>query len=214
VRARSAGDPSSRWLKSTIAAADALGAKKGAPVVASEPPSRHADHAAEAALTLLDEEITRTFDAIPAARRTPQEAARLDEKLAAAIKKYSSPAWVVFATARRGALSEALRASLDVGGARPAALEDADRSTVRHYAAAIALAQHLDVHTAAVARAARRLADLTTVLGDTKMASYVTSATDPATSNALRYEPGMYLKPRGLTVLPALAGRTTAPTPP
>jgi hypothetical protein len=107
------------WLARTVAAWDEL-RKQG-----KQGKQGGADHAAEAAFTLLDEEISSTSDARGHAYRfgvarvfeefakDAAEATRWDLRLEReVVRKYPSPTWVVAALARQGSLFDALRSGL------------------------------------------------------------------------------------------------------
>lgn len=118
------------WLASTVTAWDALRARSGPD--AQKPP--YVDYAAEAAFTLLDEEITAKFDAadkhkypatVPEILGDPktgkkgkyqlnaEEAQKWDLRLEnEVIKKYESLEWVPAAFARQGAIFDTLRSGL------------------------------------------------------------------------------------------------------
>lgn len=118
------------WLNQTVTAWDNYRAKAGAE--AQKPP--YVDYAAEAAFTLIDEEITNKFD-VPAKHKYPEtvpeilgdtktgkkgkyqfnaeEAQKWDLKLEnEVIKKYESLEWVPAAFARQGAIFDTLRNGL------------------------------------------------------------------------------------------------------
>lgn len=118
------------WLGNTVSAWDNFRAKNGN-AEAQKPP--YVDYAAEAAFTLLDEEITAKFD-VPDKHKYPQtvpeilgdgkgkkgkyqgnaeEAQKWDLKLETeVIKKYESLEWVPAAFARQGAIFDTLRTGL------------------------------------------------------------------------------------------------------
>jgi hypothetical protein len=117
------------WLSNTVAAWDNLRAKNGAD--AQKPP--YVDYAAEAAFTLIDEEITAKFDVPEKHKYTgsvpdilgdgkgkkgkyqlnAEEAQKYDLKLENdVVKKYESVEWVPAAFARQGAIFDTLRTGL------------------------------------------------------------------------------------------------------
>ncbi|MBX3259990.1 MAG: tetratricopeptide repeat protein [Labilithrix sp.] len=122
------------WLSSTVAAWDSLRARSGAE--AQKPP--YVDYAAEAAFTLLDDEITSKYDvaskhtypstvpeilgAVDANGKVTkkgkyqtnaEEAQKWDLRLEnEVIKKYESLEWVPAAFARQGAIFDTLRSGL------------------------------------------------------------------------------------------------------
>lgn len=118
------------WLGNTVAAWDNFKARNGAD--AQKPP--YVDYAAEAAFTLIDEEITAKFDTpdrhkypttVPEILGDPktgkkgkyqlnaEEAQKWDLKLETeVIKKYESLEWVPAAFARQGAIFDTLRSGL------------------------------------------------------------------------------------------------------
>lgn len=87
-------------------------------------------------------------------------------------------------------------------------LDGADRIMVRHYATAHALGRKYNVRNQHVARAGARLAYFTDIIGDAKMAAYVTDTNDPINkSGKLTYTPNQYVQQRaGLTSLPPPSG--------
>ncbi|HSQ64464.1 MAG TPA: tetratricopeptide repeat protein, partial [Polyangiaceae bacterium] len=99
---------------------------------------------------------------------------------------------------------------------RDSEIDAADTIMVRYYAQAVALARQYNVRNPSVARAINRLASLTPLIGDAKMATYVSSTTDPndpAHSRRLSYTNGMYLQTRpGLPATPPENG-TAMPLP-
>mgnify|MGYP001077764809 CR=1 FL=1 len=118
------------WLSSTVSAWDSLRARNGSE--AQKPP--YVDYAAEAAFTLLDDEITTKFDlaskhTYPATvpeilgdaktgkkgkyQLNAEEAQKWDLRLEnEIIKKYESLEWVPAAFARQGAIFDTLRSGL------------------------------------------------------------------------------------------------------
>ena len=247
---RAAGEPDHRtWLARTVAAWDDLAAKDR--TVAQAPP--YVDYAAEAAFTLLDEDIASKLEAsavrpyqgtaqeiFAAYQRNADEAKRWDLELETkVISKFESLEWVPAALARRGAVFDALRSGLydttkvrlfDASGDRLVAtlrssgqpklvdqadeledtaqrvwrekkereLDGADEVIIRRYATAVAYARKYNVKSAQITRALGRLAFYTDIIGDAKMAAYVTSTPDPTTKGAtkLPYSVGMYVKTR------------------
>ncbi|HSC85666.1 MAG TPA: hypothetical protein VLC09_00265 [Polyangiaceae bacterium] len=80
---------------------------------------------------------------------------------------------------------------------RDTELDGADRIVVDRYSTAVLLAQRYNVSDASLTRAIRRLAFLTDVVGEAKMATYTGSIKD------LGYKPGMFQRMRpGVTVAP------------
>jgi hypothetical protein len=80
-------------------------------------------------------------------------------------------------------------------------LDSADRIVVSRYATSIVLAKRYTVSNPAVLRAIRRLAFLTDVVGEAKMAQYASGVKD------LNYTPGMFTKMRpGLITAPKPEG--------
>ena len=69
-------------------------------------------------------------------------------------------------------------------------LDSADRIVVDRYAVAVMLAQRYNLSDPAVTRAIRRLAFLTDVAGEAKMAEYA------ASNKELKYQPGMFQRMR------------------
>jgi hypothetical protein len=116
-RAAGAKD-ASLWLARTVSAWDDLLAKRGRE--AQSPP--YVDHAAEAAVTLLDDEIAshraasyprRVSEILGRWQLEAEEASRWDLRLEReVVRKYESPVWVVQALARQGAIFDALRMNL------------------------------------------------------------------------------------------------------
>jgi tetratricopeptide (TPR) repeat protein len=118
------------WFKNTVAAWDAFHARDAQG--SQKPP--YVDYAAEAAFTLIDEEITQKFD-VPEKHKYPatvpdilgdpktgkkgkfqlnaEEAQKWDLKLETeVVKKYESLEWVPAAFARQGAIFDTLRTGL------------------------------------------------------------------------------------------------------
>ncbi len=88
-------------------------------------------------------------------------------------------------------------------------LSGADQVMVRRYATAVALARKYSVRNAWLAKAVARLAYFTDIVGDAKMAEYVTATPDPTgtSTGRLPYQAGQYAQTRpGLTVLPPPSG--------
>ena len=90
-------------------------------------------------------------------------------------------------------------------------LDGADEIMVRRYATAVAYARKYNVKNAAVTRAIGRLAYYTDIIGDAKMAQYVSNTPDPTNPGSkLTYTTNMYVQTRpGLTTLPAAQGAAT-----
>jgi hypothetical protein len=89
---------------------------------------------------------------------------------------------------------------------KQAELDGADEAMVKRYATAVSMARQYNVRNGVITKAVSRLAYFTDIIGDAKMASYVTSTTDPKGAK-LTYQPGQYVQTRpGLTALPPARG--------
>jgi hypothetical protein len=76
-------------------------------------------------------------------------------------------------------------------------LSSADQVAVDRYGGAVVLARRYNVNNAAVVRAIRRLAFLTDVVGEQKLANYASRVND------LNYSEGMFLRLRpGMVTVP------------
>ncbi|WP_146652770.1 tetratricopeptide repeat protein [Labilithrix luteola] len=89
-------------------------------------------------------------------------------------------------------------------------LAGADQVMVRHYATAVTLARKYNVRNPQITRAIGRLAYFTDIIGDAKMAEYVTGTVDPTNkAGKLPYTPGQYVQSRpGLAALPPPNGES------
>jgi hypothetical protein len=88
-----------------------------------------------------------------------------------------------------------------------------DAIMIRHYAQADALAKHYNVASPEVARARRRLAHFTDLIGEAKMQAWVTATTDPTDpGRKLVYSEGLFVRSRpGLSAFPPMGGTTLTP---
>jgi hypothetical protein len=86
-------------------------------------------------------------------------------------------------------------------------LAGADEIMVRHYALAMVIARQYNVRNTWTQKAVSRLAYFTDIIGDDKLATYVTKTTNFTNGEKLQYSPGDFVKGRpGLVGTPAPNG--------
>jgi hypothetical protein len=85
---------------------------------------------------------------------------------------------------------------------------------VRYYAQAVAYAKAYNVRNQWTAHAIARLAYFTQIVGDAKMATYVTATTDPTNKpNKMTYTNGQFLQTRAALPIPLPINGAAEPAP-